>query len=91
MMQELKRFTFLGLTISVLASLNLASLEAAPNERIGRLFTSAFERDKLDLLRQNQALKVISPLTTSPMAVHTLKAMFRELRASATDLPVAEG
>ena len=62
MMQQLKRFTFLGLMISVLASLNLASLEASANERIGRLFTSAVERDKLDLLRQNQALKVISPL-----------------------------
>lgn len=62
MMQKLKRFTFLGLMISVFASFNLASLEATANEKIGRLFTSAVERDKLDLLRQNQALKVISPL-----------------------------
>jgi hypothetical protein len=61
MMQQLNRFIFLSLAIAF-ASLYIASLEAAPNEKISRLFTSAVERNKMNLLRQNQALKVIRPL-----------------------------
>ena len=61
MTQYLKHFTFLSLMTSLFASLYIAPLAAAPNEKIGRLFTSADERDKLDLLRQNRPLEVISP------------------------------
>ncbi|WP_047551926.1 hypothetical protein [Methylotenera sp. G11] len=57
-----------GLSIFLLVSLaGLMPAQAAPDDGFGRLFSSAAERKKLDTLRQNQKLIVVSPRQdTSP-------------------------
>lgn len=39
----------------------IASVQAAPNDDFGRLFSRPNERANLDILRQNQKLKVVTP------------------------------
>ena len=40
---------------------NTIPAQAAPNDNLGRLFSRPSERNNLDVLRQNQQLKVIVP------------------------------
>ncbi|OIQ92406.1 hypothetical protein GALL_256270 [mine drainage metagenome] len=52
--------------VSLLTGTLALQADAAPNDSFGRLFSSPAERDKLDVLRQNQQLKVIIPKDNSP-------------------------
>ena len=55
-----------GLSILLLVSLaGLSSAQAAPDD-FGRLFSSPGERKKLDILRQNQKLIVVTPQKNMP-------------------------
>ena len=47
--------------LMLLVSLFSAHLPAAPTDNFGRLFSRPVERNNLDILRQNQKLKVITP------------------------------
>ena len=49
-------FTFL-----LLLGLAIPKVHAAPGDNLGRLFSRPMERNNLDVLRQNQKLKVIVP------------------------------
>jgi hypothetical protein len=49
-------FTFL-----LLLGLAMPKVHAAPGDNLGRLFSRPMERNNLDVLRQNQKLKVIVP------------------------------
>ena len=49
-------FTFL-----LLLGLAIPKVHAAPGDNLGRLFSRPMERNSLDVLRQNQKLKVIVP------------------------------
>jgi hypothetical protein len=51
----------LTLIVIVLASVLAAEVYAAPEDDFGRLFSRPAERRNLDILRQNQKLKVITP------------------------------
>lgn len=60
------------LILALCASLGALQLQAAPDDDFGRLFSRANERKNLDILRQNQKLKVITPqdnIQTEPLAV----------------------
>ncbi len=57
----IKPFTIgISLFVSVLTSLFATQVHAAPDDNFGRLFSRPNERNNLDLLRQNQKLKIIS-------------------------------
>lgn len=60
----LKMITTL-LTTLLMASF-FTSAQAAPDDDFGRLFSRQNERKNLDVLRQNQKLKVITPQDTQP-------------------------
>ena len=70
MRQSPRCFNFFKLIICLIISLFITPLQAAPNDEIGRLFSSQTERKALDLSRQNQKLtviklpKIIAPETT---------------------------
>lgn len=49
-----------------LLSVGVSSIQAAPNDDFGRLFSRPAERDRLDKLRQNQQLKVIATQESEP-------------------------
>lgn len=60
------------LLLALCASLGALQLQAAPDDDFGRLFSRANERKNLDILRQNQKLKVITPqdnIPAEPLAV----------------------
>ncbi len=64
-----KVFSFL---LALCASLGTLQLPAAPDDDFGRLFSRANERKNLDILRQNQKLKVITPqdnIPAQPLAI----------------------
>lgn len=56
----IKLFNFFSLILTLLTSLFSAHLAAAPTDNFGRLFSRPVERNNLDMLRQNQKLKVIT-------------------------------
>ncbi|HOY71412.1 MAG TPA: hypothetical protein PL131_12125 [Methylotenera sp.] len=53
----------------VLSYAYTTNLQAAPNDNFGRLFSRPAERSNLDILRQNQKLKVIVPQPNSELEV----------------------
>ncbi|MFZ3088403.1 MAG: hypothetical protein WA123_10110 [Methylotenera sp.] len=52
---------FVTCLIALLVSVFTMSLQAAPDDDFGRLFSRPNERKNLDILRQNQKLKVATP------------------------------
>lgn len=61
-----------SLLIALCASLGALPLQAAPDDDFGRLFSRANERKNLDILRQNQKLKIITPqdnVSAEPLAI----------------------
>ncbi|MDD2833711.1 MAG: hypothetical protein PHD12_06840 [Methylotenera sp.] len=55
-----------ALLMSLLVVLFVTPAQAAPEDNFGRLFSTQAERRNLDVLRQNQQLKVISPQDIQP-------------------------
>ena len=53
----------------VLSCVYTTAMQAAPSDSLGRLFSRPAERGNLDILRQNQKLKVIVPQTDSELEV----------------------
>jgi hypothetical protein len=60
-MPKLKQFVFFSLITSLITSLFIAYLQAAPIDKFDRLFSSQNERKQLDLLRKNQQHKILNP------------------------------
>ena len=56
MMKNITQLVVLSLFVG-----NTIPAQAAPNDNLGRLFSRPSERNNLDVLRQNQQLKVIVP------------------------------
>ncbi|MGB2832529.1 MAG: hypothetical protein WBC07_06220, partial [Methylotenera sp.] len=56
MMKNITQLVVLSLLIT-----HVIHVQAAPNDTLGRLFSRPGERNNLDVLRQNQQLKVIVP------------------------------
>jgi len=50
-----------GLLLGLLMTIFFTSVQAAPDDDLGRLFSKPNERNNLDNLRQNQKLKIVSP------------------------------
>jgi hypothetical protein len=56
--------TWINLMLSIMVGFGLVSTNAVAEDDLGRLFSRPHERKHLDVLRKNQALKVVTPKDT---------------------------
>jgi hypothetical protein len=56
--------TWINLMLSIMVGFGLVSTNALAEDDLGRLFSRPHERKHLDVLRKNQALKVVTPKDT---------------------------